>query len=110
MSFLSLLNRTATITSYGPDTIGTDGRPAQGSATTTTAPCRLQQETTEEITVGQTTYRSAWRAFLPAGVAIDGSSTLSISGRAFSIVGQPWEVDGATSTHHIEVRLAEVSG
>jgi hypothetical protein len=110
VSFLSLLNRTATITHRGDQTVGADGRPQPGATTTTTSRCRLEQTAASEVTVGQSTYVTNWRIYFPAGVPLDGGDALTIDGRHFELVGQPWEVDGASTVHHIEARATEVVG
>lgn len=102
---LSLLPQTVTVVTYDNSTEDAYGNPTRAQASSTSVPGRLEQMRSLETTLGQDTVLDRWRAFLPAGTAINAGDEIEEGGRRFRVDGTPELVYGASSVHHIEATL-----
>jgi hypothetical protein len=70
----------------------------------------VQQDDSEELTVGQDTRITKYLVFLPAGTAINALSRVQWKGVEHEIDGDPERLDGATGEHHVEAYMKVVNG
>ncbi len=106
MSYRGLLNQPLTILRRSATSEDDYGNEVAGTTSSVVTEGYVEQTDAEEITVDRETYRTDWRVFLPAGVAIDGSDRIVHGARTLEVIGSPHEVWNPRSrvTHHTEAR------
>lgn len=106
-----LLTRPVTIsTPAGAGTNDAYGNENEAADTVTTV-CELQQrQRTEDGETGVAT--GDWLLFLPAGTVLKSSSTVTVDGVTYEVVGDPWPVwdPFQQDPSHIEATLRRTAG
>lgn len=113
MSYRGLLNQPLTIQRRGATSTDPDyGNDVPGTVSSVATEGYVEQTDAQEVTVDRETYRTDWRVFLPADVAIDGSDRIVHGSRTLEVIGSPHEVwnPRTRATHHKECRAREVTG
>lgn len=82
------------------------------NAAETTHKGRLEQTASTEVTLGRDTVVSDWLLFLPPEAVITPYDRVVVDGRTgeFEVVGLPDIEHTPRGPHHLEVRLAAVTG
>jgi len=112
-----LLNRPVTITRRTPSaTEDAYGNPVDAVVTTTTVG-ELQQQQRSETDQGAwglagDIVQTVWLLVLPAGTAIDASDRVTIDGKDYEVIGDPWHARNPRTQQdaHVEVTLRRSRG
>lgn len=112
MSVERLMVQPLTIQTVGSSTdIYGDQVPANvGSPVSVTG--YLEQSSTTETLVDRDTVVTSWKAYLPAGTAINYLDFITFEGQKFQVNGAPWKVFNprTRAVSHIELELVVVNG
>lgn len=107
--FSTLLNQTGTLHTPTGQTVDS-ARNVTRTVNSVSVSYRLEQLGTDETDLTQAT-GATWRLFLPAGTAVQASSTFTdADGTGYAVVGTPNRVRGLAAEHHVEALLASAAG
>lgn len=111
MSIAGLLTLDCTITHRTASTADAYGDETSTTATVTTV-CELQQRQRSETTDPGTIADSTWLLILPAGTTIGPGDSVTISGDAYEVHGEPWQARNPRTAvaSHIEATVRKVEG
>jgi hypothetical protein len=87
------------------------GNPTSTTETVSTIG-ELQQRVRDEPGGQGEVSRTDWLLVLPAGTPLDTSDTVTVDGRVFEVIGDPWPVRNPRTgqTSHVEATLRRVAG
>src|SRR5688572_27377107 len=110
MPLSQLLNLPCTITRRTPsaddEEINDYGDPVQNETEVDTV-CELQQRARSEDDLQGELSDTSWLLILPAGTAIDTGDAVTIDGKTYELVGDPWQARNprTETVEHIEATL-----
>lgn len=109
MSIADLLITPCRVHNFSGD-VNEWGEPSRAVEDTVDTVGYFQQTTATEVVVGQETYWSDGKAFLPAGTDISASSWVEFDGAMYEVIGQPAvKQKPDTTVSHIEAVCREVT-
>jgi hypothetical protein len=101
----SLMDQTATVL-RSPDTVSERyNDPSGGTPIEAEYPCRLEQTTSQEITLGRATQISDWILFLPWNADLKADDVVRVGGLTYEVVGPPIQARTVGRVDHVEARL-----
>lgn len=111
MSLATLMNRACTITHRQAGTVDSYGDETTDETTVTTV-CELQQQRRSETTDPGTIADSSWLLILPADTALGAGDTVTVSGEAYEVHGEPWTARNprTDAASHVEATVRKVEG
>lgn len=111
MSIAGLLTLSCSITHRTASTVDSYGDETSTTATVTTV-CELQQRQRSETTDPGTIADSSWLLILPAATTIGPGDSVTISGDAYEVHGEPWQARNprTAAASHIEATVRKVEG